>query len=589
MRKNFRQSIISFIFLFFASMLFATPTSDIGSKIQSYINERQAGLASVAVAVFDKNQTVYEDYFGFADIDANLLADKDTVYEWGSASKIFVWVSVMQLWEQGKIDLNRDVREYLPADFVKRLKYKKPVTMIQLMNHTGGFQECLYENEYATEENIKPLDQTLLAFETIQVYEPGEVTAYSNWGTTLAAYVVQCISGIDYVEYVHKNILEPLGMNRTAVSGTHNDNLWAKKKREELKCYVINSEGREDYGTKVAYVELYPVGAAIGPLDDFLIIAKALANTDGKSPLFKNKETFKTFYSATSYFGNTDYSKNCHGLWTMYYENPMIGHAGNTYGCSANLLFDPENQEGIVILVNESGETAFCYGLVELVFGSAGAESTRLQDDISPDISGFYVGSRTFVKGPAKMLTYLLFMPIFHSKNPADSNTFRLPNNGTIKYLGNSRYLLDNGNGMTTMLYLNYNSKGRPVLEMETEDYIREPFFIPIVLMIILMVVLALVCVVVMIVSVVKRRHTGMTYITPVLITVMLYFLFLADNTRFIKPFMIFSAILAGIVCLLNATNGVYLIKKRRWFGAFTGLYSAFFIVFFQFCNFWSV
>ena len=602
-----KKQFLGFFFLMFSGLLFAMPNKDISSQIETYIKEREAGLASVAVAVFDGEETLYENYFGYADIDKNLAADKDTVYEWGSASKILVWVSVMQLWEQGKLDLEKDVREYLPDAFVKRLKFKKPVTMLQLMNHTAGFQECLYENSWAEEKDIKPLDETLLAFEPIQVYEPGEITAYSNWGNSLAAYVVECISGIDYADYVHKNILEPLGMNRTAVSGTHNDNSWAKNKREELKCYEINSEGRQDFGTRVAYVELYPAGAAISPLQDFLTFAKALANKNGKSPLFENPDTFKTFYSATSYYADTEYVKNSHGLWAAYYGSILIGHAGNTYGCTANLLFDPYDSQGIVVMVNECGETAFAYGLPELVFGSAEVEDLAEADDVSPDITGFYVSSRTFIKGPLAMSKYLYFMPIFHSEIKGEKNIFRLPGGGHVKYMGNSRYLMDDGNGMSVMMYLSYNSKGRPVLEMETQDYIRDPFFIPIALMIIFMVVLAVVCVIVLVVKGVKRMlHShaelvsaspekrsrnkfGMTCIYPIIITFIVFLLVLSDHTRIIKPFAIISAILAGIVCLLNAANGVYLIRKKRWFGAITGFYCAFFIVFFQFCNFWSV
>ena len=596
-----RQSLLGIFLLLFSGFLFALPNKNISAQIEDYIKERELGLASVAVAVFDSEKTVYENYFGYADIDKNLLADKDTVYEWGSASKILVWVSAMQLWEQGKLDLDCDVRKYFPEDFTKHLKFKKSVTMTQLMNHTAGFQECLYENTWAEEKDIKPLDETLLALEPLQVYEPGQVTAYSNWGNALAAYVVECISGIDYTEYVQKNILEPLGMNRTAVSGTHNDNLWAKNKREELQCYVINSEGRQDFGTRVAYVELYPAGAAISPLDDFLIFAKALANNDGKSPLFQNPDTFKTFYSATSYYAETEYVKNSHGLWVAYYSSTLIGHGGNTYGCTANLLFDPEKSEGIVVMVNECGESAFAYGIPELVFGSAVVEDLSEQNDVSPDISGFYVSSRTFVKGPLKMSTYLNFMPIFHSKDKNDKNNFRLPGGGHVKYMGNSRYFMDDGNGMSAMMYLSYNSKGHPVLEMETQDCICDTFFIPVALMIILMVLLAVVSVIKILVKVVclfvrdsgksKLSLSGLTRqsLTPIIITIIMYFLLLSDKTSFVKPFAIVSAILAGILCLLNAANGVYLIKKRRWFGAFTGLYCAFFLVFFQFCNFWSL
>ena len=617
-----RQSLAVILFLLFSvPSLFAAPQYkplDLSDKtgvekaISDYVMEREGGLASVAVAVFDKGETVSEQYFGYADIDTDLRANEETVYEWGSTSKLFVWLSAMQLWEQGKLDLDRDIREYLPADFVHKLKYKKPVTMTHLMNHQAGFQECLYENAHAQEKDIHPIDETLLAMQTLQVYEPGTVTAYSNWGTTLAAYVIQCISGEDYADYVHHHILEPLGMNHTAVSATHKDNQWAKNKREELQCYEINSEGREDLGTRVAYVELYPAGAAISTLGDYLIFAKALAGGKDSNSLFKSPETLNVFRSATSFYADSSFVKNCHGMWAMYYGKQLLGHAGNTHGCSANLLFDSETSSGIVIMVNECGESAFNYGLAELVFGSAVNEVDLNKEDVSPDISGFYLCSRDFEKGFLKIAQYTYFMPIFHSKNSEDANSFTLPGGGTVSYLGNKRYLMDNGNGMTVMMYLRYNEKGRPVLEMETMDYIRDPFFIPTVGVIILMILLAVACVVVLIVKGIKyvrsKRSLSLAcpelvegkgarqsilstiqLLLPAIICIILYFLILSDSARIIKPFAVLSAVLAGLVCLFSSSNGVYLIMKKRWFSAAVGFYCSFFIIFFQFCNFWSI
>ena len=574
--------------------------AQVSAKISDYVLEREAGLASVAVAVFAKDETVCEQYFGYADIDKKINADDETVYEWGSSSKLLVWTSVMQLWEDGKLDLDCDVREYLPSDFAGRLKFKKPVTMTQLMNHTAGFQECLYENSHAEEDDIRPLDETLLAMEPLQVYEPGTVTAYSNWGNALAAFVVQCISGEEYADYVHHHILEPLGMNRTAVSGTHNDNSWAKQKREELQTYTINSEGREDYGSRVAYVELYPAGAAISPLGDFLVFAKALADKNGTS-LFRKPDTMKVFHSVTSFYGDSAYPKNCHGFWTMYYGTRLIGHGGNTYGCSANLVIDPENESGIVVMANESGETAFNYGLVELVFGSMAEDSVLHEDDVSPDISGFYLSSRDFIKGFMRITQYTYFMPIFRTDDP---NVYRLPFDGKVKYLGNKRYLMDNGNGMSVMLYLKYDNNSRPVLEMETMNYIRDPFFIPVVVFIGLMYVLALVCLIILIVKGVKmivarkREYPGRSatshklsllgLVIPVVVVVVASLL-VFSGSRIVKNFAFVSAIFAGLVCLISVVNSVYLFKKKHWFVAATGMYVSFFIVFFHFCNFWSL
>ena len=75
--------------------------SDIGGSIDSFIKEREAGLASCEVSVFDSDGVIYNGYYGYADIENDVKADAQTVYEWGSTSKMLVWTSVMQQWERG--------------------------------------------------------------------------------------------------------------------------------------------------------------------------------------------------------------------------------------------------------------------------------------------------------------------------------------------------------------------------------------------------------------------------------------------------------------------------------------------------------
>ncbi len=612
---RFYSRLTAFFVMIFVSQGFLSSQTSLlddpallSARISEYVEDKKDGLASVAVGVFKGSETVYEGYFGHADIDAGLRADSQTVYEWGSISKLFVWVSAMQLFEEGKINFDTDIREYLPAGFLKDFSFDDKITMIHLMNHTGGFQECVYQNENAKESDIKSLEQTLRFLQPKQTYRPGETTAYSNWSTSLAAYIVERISGMDYADYVHKKILEPLGMNHTAVSATHSDNQWAKENRELLKTYVINSEGRKDYGTNVSYVEVYPAGAVISPLPDMMIFAKALATPDSK--LFKSAETHREFLSATSYFGDSGIPKNCHGMWTAAYSKLLVGHGGNTNGCTAELLFDPVDEEGIVVMANECGESVFCYGLPELVFGHADfsflesdlkSDIPSVESDRSDDISGFYTMSRSFKKGFLKFAQYTFFFPVFRTENP---DVFKVGFQGSLTYKGSNRYILDNGNGMTVLMCLSHNKKGRPMLEMMSCDYVRDPFFVPIALIIVLMFLFALVCAVILIVKLVrliirrvKKQPLALTkkkvlsvvsLVAQDMIVIILVKMLFSETTVLVKPFAIFSAILAGILCLFSIVNGLYLIWKKRVFYAFISCYAAFFIIFFQFYNFWS-
>ena len=118
-----------------------TSYDQIGQKIEDYYQKNEKTSAGLATSIFDKDgQTIYQNNFGYVDKEKKLAVDDNSVFEWGSATKLTVWVSVMQLWEEGKIDLKTDIKEYLPKDFLKgKLTYDKPITMLDLMNHQAGF------------------------------------------------------------------------------------------------------------------------------------------------------------------------------------------------------------------------------------------------------------------------------------------------------------------------------------------------------------------------------------------------------------------------------------------------------------------
>lgn len=159
-----------------------TDRDKIGQKIQDYVKEHEKTTAGMATAVFDKDGTIYQGNFGYMNKEKGVKADDGSVFEWGSVTKLTVWISVMQLWEQGKINLEEDIRTYLPEGFLRNLRYNKPITMLDLMNHQSGFDEAtLYMR------SDKSIEEILKEQQPIQSFEPGTVTAYSNYGTGLAA------------------------------------------------------------------------------------------------------------------------------------------------------------------------------------------------------------------------------------------------------------------------------------------------------------------------------------------------------------------------------------------------------------------
>ena len=456
----------------------ATPSGivyeQIGSSIDSFIEEREAGLASCEVSVFDRDGIIYNGYYGYADIENSVPADEQTVYEWGSTSKILVWISVMQQWERGNIDFEEDIRTYLPDGFLKKLQYpEEKITMLDLMNHKAGFQESFFENQEAAPDDVyDSLEDAVRACECYQAYHVGEYTAYSNWGNALAAYIVERTSGLDYVTYVNQNIFAPLGMKHSSIDPMQKDNEWVAQKRNELKCYYrfADPKDNEDFGECRYAVQLFPAGACMSTLSDLSALGQALVAED--SPLFENGNTRDEMFSATSYFGDTDVAKNCHGLWTNEYKVETLGHLGNTAGCTANLEFDPVSGLGVAILTNECGETAFCNGIPVLLYGHyTDREDYRNYDGNCENISGVYYSKRSFCEGPASGMQYMgSVFPI--SKNADGTYSIKLFGitfNDTVKFIpvGENQYIYES-NGMEMFVYVEDG-----VYEMGYMDYVR--------------------------------------------------------------------------------------------------------------------
>jgi CubicO group peptidase (beta-lactamase class C family) len=167
-------------------------------------------IAGAAVAVVKDGQLLLVKGYGYADAEKKAPVTGDaTLFRPGSISKLFTWTAVMQQVEQGKLDLDRDVNDYL--DFRIPATYPKPITMRNLMTHTPGFEES-FKNLILDTDHIAPLGPYLAAHVPNRIYPPGEVPAYSNYGAALAGYIVQRVSGEPFNEYVDTHIFKPLGM-----------------------------------------------------------------------------------------------------------------------------------------------------------------------------------------------------------------------------------------------------------------------------------------------------------------------------------------------------------------------------------------
>lgn len=294
--------------------------------------------ASTSIILFYNGEPVHSAFYG--------TGDADTVYRLGDISSLFVWVSVMQLKEKGMLELDRDIRDYLPNNFLRRLRFSDPITMEHLMNQNAGWEDC-WRSETAFSEGDErlPLGEYLSLVEPGQAYRPGMIKTESTFSTSLAAYIIECVSGKTYPEYVKENILTPVGMNFTAVDRSLSDN-------PELIDRVK--------GGVMAFT-LYPSYGAYGTVSDLSKFMKALMPAEGAaSPLFSSNETLENMFSYS--YKIHDYINGIsHGFIERDGYIKTLGQNVNMSGFCGTFALAPENGLGIILLSS---------------LGSIGADST---------------------------------------------------------------------------------------------------------------------------------------------------------------------------------------------------------------------
>ncbi|MGT2929933.1 serine hydrolase [Streptococcus dentasini] len=375
---------------------------NIGSKIEAFVDQHKDTTAGMETAVFTADETLYEGHFGYMDKKKGIKADETSVFEWGSTTKTVTWISVMQQVEAGRIDLKADIRTYLPKGFLRNLRFDKPVTMLDLMNHKAGFQESGTKLQTDKVENLLSLKDYLAQVQPPQVYEPGTVTAYSNWGTALAGYIVQEVTGQVFADYVKQEIFEPLGMKHTSIKPDLSDNAYVKKERSFNQSYDPTGKS---IGKASFFISPYPAGSIISTLSDLKTYAQALLKQEA-GVLFDKKATWDELFRVSDVYGNSEIPKNRHGFWVMQRAVAVTEHGGNTRGYSNGLKLDLKNKVGLVVMTNQFSEKIYNYQMPELIFGKY--KDSPLAKRPKDTYSGTYLTSRTFVEGPLSAFNLLM-------------------------------------------------------------------------------------------------------------------------------------------------------------------------------------
>ena len=321
---------------------------------------KSGDIAGGAVIVVKDGTVLLQKGFGYADVDKRIPFDAQrTMTRIGSTSKLFTWTAVMQLVERGKLDLNRDVNDYL--DFKVASVAGKPITLLDLMNHRAGFEEGLKDIIAVDPRNLESTETYLKQHPRPTLFAPGTVPAYSNYGTALAGYIVERVSGEPFERYVEHHIFAPLGMTHT----TSDQPLPDRFKGEVSRGYRTASTPPLPYELVVTR----PAGSITTTAADMaaFMIAHLQDGRVGDSEILRS-QTAQLMHSPSGP-GLPGFSTMAHGFFYDHRNGRIvIGHGGDTIVFHTELDLLPQEGVGIFYSFNSRGRENAVYGLRKTLF-----------------------------------------------------------------------------------------------------------------------------------------------------------------------------------------------------------------------------
>lgn len=310
---------------------------------------RNARVPGAVVVIVKDGQPLVQKGYGYADWDKRRPVDpQTTLFRPGSVSKLFTWTAVMQLVEQGKLDLDADVNKYL--DFTIPGRNGKVLTLRHVMTHTTGFEEVA--RDLLTYGTPTPdLGQVLKRYIPPYVYDPGTTPGYSNYATSLAGYIVQRVSGLPFDDYMDRHVFAPLGMKHSTFRQPLPDAL----KPHMSQGYLSQDEPAKGF----EIISMPPAGSMSAPGADMGRFMLAFLNQGrlGDAQLLK-PETVKRMHGEL-----TRPLPDLLGIGLGFYEQNINGHrvlahGGDTVLFHTDLLLFVDDGIGLYVSVNAPGDGA---------------------------------------------------------------------------------------------------------------------------------------------------------------------------------------------------------------------------------------
>ncbi|RWU08522.1 serine hydrolase domain-containing protein [Pedobacter chitinilyticus] len=325
---------------------------------EQYFNAKMASdhIVGLSAAIILDGKVVWKQGFGYADRERKIAMTPQTVVNIGSITKTFTALAMMQLHEQGKLDINKPLKTYLPQFSPMAGPGISPdkITVKSVITHTSGIQSDIWKNSDL--KSGKYTDIPDFVNQTYLLYPAGMVGLYSNAGYNLLGNVIKAVSKEDYADYIHRHILDPLAMSH---SGFAMDSL-----QNRSKIYAYGQNFREFELRDIASGGIY------ADMNDFTKYATGLlkAYRGENNPIIKASTLHEMFSLQNA---SVPIETNKKGLgWFMFKNDSTFAvyHAGSAGFAQAKLLLFPEKNAAVIVMTNtaEGGQAAedFCFSLL---------------------------------------------------------------------------------------------------------------------------------------------------------------------------------------------------------------------------------
>jgi CubicO group peptidase (beta-lactamase class C family) len=317
-------------------------------------------IPSAAVSVVKDGHILLSQGYGYANLQQGRKVQADsTLFRLGSVSKLLTWTALMQLVEDGKINLHADINAYLKT-FRIPATYPQPITIENLLTHTAGFEDGTIGQLVPQVRDLEPLGTWPPKHIPARIFPPGVVTAYSDYGAALAGYIVEQVSGMSFEQYIEHALLQPLNMSQS----TFRQPLPANLAGQMSQGYTSHG-GTYDAGS-FENIETVPAGAFSATATDManFMIAQLQLGRFGSAHILREStahEMQQQHFTNDSRLPGMDY-----GFYEQQInQQRLIGHSGDTTLFYSLLMLLPKSHVGLFVAFNSPGGSTASQNLLQ--------------------------------------------------------------------------------------------------------------------------------------------------------------------------------------------------------------------------------